>query len=84
MIDELLSRLSKSRDISRAQFNSWKNSDVTKQFIQDISLLVLEDLVDEIPPYPDEAMALTQRREGARELLNEIVGWEPADLEDEE
>ena len=86
MIDlhKLALRLGKSSQrITPEQFNEWKNSHITHRLFSDCIETILTDIDSRLPDTVEEGIPAAYRKEGGKQVLEDLLNWEP-DYDEEE
>lgn len=82
MILETKDRHSK-RPISPEAYNKWRNSTVTKRLFEDLELAVIDKFQDYLSNShsPDEILVEVGKRDGATQMVEQVLDWSPAGVE---
>lgn len=84
LIAEIKARHSK-KPITQGQYDRWLASSVTRRLFEDLELAVLDSFQDYLPEdKPDEIATLAMLRQGASQMVEIVLDWEPKGLEKED
>lgn len=80
MIDDFKCLQYPSREITKEQFLAWRHSDCFKELKRDMVQAIAESVATAFPSTFDETVIQSQRRQGALELIEDVLNWTPLSL----
>jgi hypothetical protein len=87
MLDQLLQTVINHKEtaISKEAYRLWKDDPVTKQLFFDAASACLDELTDPLPTGSiADVGAIAVSREAARNVVESVIEWQPAEVEDEQ
>lgn len=77
VIDKFTESLKNKPDITRDAYDMWRDNEVTKRFMADMTEWLMGYYMLDIVGHPDDVVAKAAKRSEAIEVLEEVIAWQP-------
>jgi len=84
MLDAFLQSIKSKHDlhpITQEQYARWRSMGVTRRFMDELELLMIETLMDNVTVYTVEELAVDAMiKQAHKSRIEDILEWKPAEL----